>query len=321
MSVNPKSEKPFRVLSLNGGGARALFQAQFLEFVSAKPGIGAFWKAFDLIIGTSAGAIVAGGLWAKLSAYEIANLFDTVGKDAFPKPLWNGMRITLRMAAAGNSFSIEPLKKVLTEVYGADTTLGDYDKPLLAITATDIEKSQIRVFSPLTQAKDRYLKLVDVVMASAALPGVFPDYPVLDPEIGKFRHYVDGCLWGNAPLLAAVALTIQNGRASFPDIRVVSIGTTGQPYSTNPAEYRQLTVNSSAFFDCLFHMTSSAAERVSFAVVDCVLDKRNVLHIDGALDKHIKAWEIDEARKALPRLAEHCANDASIVAKLQAIIA
>lgn len=74
----------------------------------------------------------------------------------------------------------------------ADTTLGDYDKPFLAITATEIEKSQIRVFSPLTQAKDRYLKLVDVVMASAALPGVFPDYPVLDPEIGKFRHL---CGW------------------------------------------------------------------------------------------------------------------------------
>ena len=182
MSVNLTSEKPFRVLSLNGGGARALFQAHFLEFVSAKPGIGAFWKDFDLIIGTSAGAIVAGGLWAKLSANEIANLFDTVGKDAFPKPLWNGMRITLRMAAAGNSVSIAPLKKILTEVYGADTTLGDYDKPLLAITATEIEKSQIRVFSPLTQAKDRYLNLVDVVMASAALPGVFPDYPVLDAE-------------------------------------------------------------------------------------------------------------------------------------------
>ncbi|MGH8602972.1 MAG: hypothetical protein ACREXR_09435, partial [Gammaproteobacteria bacterium] len=79
--------------------------------------------------------------------------------------------ITLRMAAAGNSFSIAPLKKVLKEVYGADTALGDYDKPLLAITATEIEKSQIRVFSPLTQAKDRYLNLVDVVMASAALPG------------------------------------------------------------------------------------------------------------------------------------------------------
>lgn len=70
MSVDLKSEKPFRVLSLNGGGARALFQAHFLEFVSAKPGIGTFWKDFDLIIGTSAGAIVAGGLWARLSAYE-----------------------------------------------------------------------------------------------------------------------------------------------------------------------------------------------------------------------------------------------------------
>ncbi|MCI0655391.1 MAG: patatin-like phospholipase family protein [Methylococcaceae bacterium] len=299
---------------------RALFQAHFLNYLSKIPGIGYFWEDFDLIIGTSVGAIVAGALWIRKAPEEIADLFENVGKDAFPQPLWNGLRISLRLAATGASFSNAPLKKLLTQVYGADTTLGDFDKPILAITATEIEHSQIRVFSPITKSADQRLKLVDVVMASAALPGVFSDYPVFDPEINRLRHYIDGCLWGNAPLLAATALSLKNGKASLAGLRVVSIGTAGNPYTTTSHQYRQLTVNSGPFFHCLFDMASSTAERVSFAVVDCLLDPSSVLHIDGVLDKMIKAWEIKAARRELPRLAESLANNHEIISRLRMII-
>lgn len=315
------SDQAFRVLSLNGGGMRALFQAHFLNCVSKVPSIGPFWENFDLMIGTSAGAIVAGALWVKKTPEEIVNLFENVGKDAFPQPLWNGLRITLRLAATGKSFSNVPLKNLLTRVYGPDTALGAFAKPVLAITATEIENSRIRVFSPITQDADRQIKLVDAVMASAALPGVFSDYPVFDPVSNKPRHYIDGCLWGNAPLLAAMALSVKNGDASLTGLRVVSIGTGGLPYSTTSEQYRQLTVNSAPFFQCLFNVASSTAERVSFAVVECLLDPSTVLHIDGALNKLIRAWEIEAAKRELPRVAESCANDPEIISKLRLIIA
>jgi uncharacterized protein len=314
-------DRPFRVLSLNGGGIRALFQAHFLDYVSKIPAIGPFWQDFDLIIGTSAGAIVAGALWLKKPASEIAHLFDTVGKDAFPQPLWNGLRITLRMAASGASFPNLPLKRLLTQVYGGETRLGDFARPTIAITATEIENSRIRVFSPITQAQDRDIRLVDAVMASAALPGVFSDYPVKDSTSDRPRHYIDGCLWGNAPLLAATALSLQTGTISLNGLRVVSIGTAANPYSTTSDQYRRLTVNSAPFYHCLFNLASSAAERVSFAVIDCLLKPEHVIHIDGALERSIKAWEIEAARKELPRLAESCANDAALLAKLRGIIA
>ncbi|MGH8556758.1 MAG: patatin-like phospholipase family protein [Methylococcales bacterium] len=92
-------DQPFRVLSLNGGGVRALFQAHFLNYLSKVPGIGCFREDFDLIIGTSAGAVVAAALWIKKPPEEIADLFENVGKDAFPQPLWNGLHISLRLAA------------------------------------------------------------------------------------------------------------------------------------------------------------------------------------------------------------------------------
>lgn len=312
---------PFRVLSLNGGGIRALFQAHFLDHVSRISGIGNFWEAFDLIIGTSAGAIVAGALAIKIPPSEIARLFNNVGKDAFPQPLWNGLRISLRIASTASSFSNALLKGLLSQVYGAERRLGEIEKPMLAITATEIENSQIRVFSPITQAADRELKLVDVVMASAALPGVFSDYPVFDAASAKARHYIDGCLLGNAPVLAATALSLKNGKISLPALRVVSIGTAGQPYSTTSEQYRKLTVNSAPFYSCLFNLSSSAAERVSFAVVDCLLDPANVLHIDGAPNRSIKSWEIDQARRKLPILAESCGNTPDLITKLRAIIA
>jgi patatin-like phospholipase/acyl hydrolase len=65
------STTPFRILSLNGGGGRALFQAQYLHSISDK--VGSFWKDFDLIIGTSAGAIVAAALCVGKTPKEIAD--------------------------------------------------------------------------------------------------------------------------------------------------------------------------------------------------------------------------------------------------------
>ena len=34
----------YKILSLNGGGVRGLFQTSFLKQVKKRPGIGEFWK-------------------------------------------------------------------------------------------------------------------------------------------------------------------------------------------------------------------------------------------------------------------------------------
>ena len=63
-------KKPFRVLALDGGGMRGLYSATLLqvlakrfnrEFHDKEPDVG---KAFDLICGTSTGAILACALAA-----------------------------------------------------------------------------------------------------------------------------------------------------------------------------------------------------------------------------------------------------------------
>jgi patatin-like phospholipase/acyl hydrolase len=62
-----------KILSLDGGGIKGVFAAAFLagleETLSLKVG-----DYFDLIVGTSTGAIVALGLGRDLSAREISEL-------------------------------------------------------------------------------------------------------------------------------------------------------------------------------------------------------------------------------------------------------
>lgn len=311
------SSQPFRILSLNGGGVRALLQAHYLDLVSKDPLVGQFWKKCDLIIGTSAGSIVAGGLQVGKTPAEIATLFKETATTIFPDFFWK-IRFLLGTVKAGNSVSNIPLKKKLGEVF-QKARLGDFKNPHLAITATEVEESRIRVFSPLTQNEDKYLLLVDVVMASTALPGAFTDYAILDPSINATRHYVDGGLWANAPLLAAVALAVENGHA-LHNIKVISLGTAGSTFKQTPKEYRQLTVSTGKFFERLFEMTSTAAEEVAYEAVKRMIGWENVLHIDGLTQEKIAAWNAELAIRELPRIAADLAGDRRQIDALKALI-
>ncbi|MDO4703377.1 patatin-like phospholipase family protein [Tannerella sp.] len=83
--------RPFRILSLSGGGIRGIFQASFLEKIGnelEQP----IHKNFDLICGTSTGAIVglaaANGIDLKL----ISNLYKEKGGLIFKKNLFAGIQ-------------------------------------------------------------------------------------------------------------------------------------------------------------------------------------------------------------------------------------
>ena len=64
---NPEEsiKRPYRVLSIDGGGMRGLYTSTFMQSLAsafAKPPQGSFvdiGKAFDLIVGTSTGGILA----------------------------------------------------------------------------------------------------------------------------------------------------------------------------------------------------------------------------------------------------------------------
>ena len=86
-------EKPFRVLTLDGGGMRGLYTATLLKVLSKRfdprfhnkePDIG---KAFDLICGTSTGAILACALAVGVPLSRVKNLYIENGAHIFKRPL------------------------------------------------------------------------------------------------------------------------------------------------------------------------------------------------------------------------------------------
>src|SRR5580658_11200872 len=87
---------PFRVLSLDGGGMRGTYTATYLDRVAAtfakRRGVSALdiGGAFDLIVGTSTGGIIACALVAGVPLSEIVALYSQHGQAIFSRPLPTG---------------------------------------------------------------------------------------------------------------------------------------------------------------------------------------------------------------------------------------
>ncbi len=81
------SGKPFRILSLDGGGIRGVYTAEILRrceeaFCHGAP----LARHFDMIAGTSTGGIIALGLGLGIPTAEIAGFYRDDGRRIFPPP-------------------------------------------------------------------------------------------------------------------------------------------------------------------------------------------------------------------------------------------
>jgi patatin-like phospholipase/acyl hydrolase len=71
--------KKFKILSIDGGGIRGVFPAQYLvcleQRLAEEGGTGRICDYFDLISGTSTGGIIALGLSLGIPAVELKDLY------------------------------------------------------------------------------------------------------------------------------------------------------------------------------------------------------------------------------------------------------
>src|SRR6266851_6335470 len=73
----PATEKPFRVLSLDGGGAKGVYTLGVLKEVEAMANA-PLCEVFDLIFGTSTGSIIAALIALGYRIAEIETLYFTI---------------------------------------------------------------------------------------------------------------------------------------------------------------------------------------------------------------------------------------------------
>ncbi|MFR1033172.1 MAG: patatin-like phospholipase family protein [Alphaproteobacteria bacterium] len=126
-----KLKKVFRVLSIDGGGMRGIYSANFLKTLACRFGKNGEYdigKKFDLIVGTSTGGILAIALANGITLDKIIELYKSKGKNIFPNPIPKKVSArALKWIIAGKKKRIEGqtfLKSSLKEIF-FNKTLGE----------------------------------------------------------------------------------------------------------------------------------------------------------------------------------------------------
>jgi patatin-like phospholipase/acyl hydrolase len=219
-SVTSPTAAPYRILSLDGGGAKGFYTLGVLKEIEALTGQ-AMHERFDLIFGTSTGAIIAALLALGTPVDEIHRLY----KKYVPA-------IMKRRFPAGKS---EALEKLATEVFGAKTFTDV--KTGIGIVATHWALEKPMIFKgAIAQAQGRHSTFVpgfgctiaDAVRASCSAYPFFKR-PRLKTSKGEEVELMDGGYCANNPTLYAIADAVVALQKSLDAIRVVSVGVGAYP--------------------------------------------------------------------------------------------
>ena len=216
-----------RILALDGGGIRGLVTSRWLQGVEAalamggKPGL---LRSFDLLAGSSTGALIACGLATGRSPETLAELYREHRHTIFPgiaNRLWSR---TARLPSAGPSaprYDGKGLDKVLKKVFG-DARLGDAKRPLLVTSYDTISRAPV-IFKSF-KSEHKALPMWEVCRASASAPTYFPAHGMAVE--GRKCALVDGGMVANNPTACAIAEALRKDARvdNTQDLVVLSVG-------------------------------------------------------------------------------------------------
>jgi patatin-like phospholipase/acyl hydrolase len=238
------SKSPKKILSLDGGGIRGALTLGYLkkieDILKAKhpqnPGF-RLSDYFDLIGGTSTGAIIATSLALGKTVDEIIKLYMDLGGKIFgeKRNWWNPME-TMKWLKA--NYNYKAMENSLKFSFG-DLTLGsDQIKTGLCIVAKRADTNSVwplinhpnGKFYNSAQGKNKDILLWQAVRASSAAPTYFAPQ-MIDVANGQTAAFIDGGLsMANNPALTLLMIATMKG---FPfhwemgeeNLSLVSVGT------------------------------------------------------------------------------------------------
>ena len=180
-----------RVLAIDGGGIRGLIAARVLAEIERRCGRRA-GELFDLVAGTSTGAIIACALTRPepLAAERIAAIYVDDGPKIFHRSLLK--RITSAEGYLDERYDSEGLLSSLRRHLGS-ARLADARPPVL-LPAYDLERRRA-----LMLGADYDMSMVEAAHASAAAPSYFEPVRVGDMTL------VDGGVFATNPAMCAYA--------------------------------------------------------------------------------------------------------------------
>jgi uncharacterized protein len=207
--------RKFRILSLDGGGAKGFYTLGVLKEIEGMIGC-PLHQRFDLVFGTSTGSIIAALVCMGLSVDDIHALY----KEHVPKI----------MKAKARSAKSQALAEVGKKVFGGAKFIAM--KTDIGIVATNWLLEVPMIFkSNIMQAHGRTgtfsagfgCTIADAVEASCSAYPFF-DRKKIRTDTDNNIELVDGGYCANNPTLYAIADAVRAFRSPPEDVRVVSLG-------------------------------------------------------------------------------------------------
>ena len=219
-----ETDRPFRVLCLDGGGMRGIYQAQYLETFAKridkdKASVRDIGKSFDLIVGTSTGAIITAALVAGVPMQKIVTLYEEHGTKIFPYQKLRAFpffgTLLIRFLGIGLKKGNQALAGVLSDVLEEKTVEEVYNSRSIpfAIPAIDLNRHAAVVFKTehlnRLNGRDNKRKLADICLASSAAPILRSIARLPESQEGTYANYIDGGLWANNPAIIGMMEAIE----------------------------------------------------------------------------------------------------------------
>ena len=237
-----------RILSLDGGGLRGMLSLQVLRRIECllKERFGEKLRLsdyFDLIAGTSTGAIIAAGLSLGMSVDEVEGHYVRLGDKVFKRSFW-------RHGVVRDSYDAEEVAQALKAVFGIGTLARKDFRTGLLVVAKRLDTGSTWVLTNNPRAKyfdanperpstipNGEYPLWQVVRASTAAPTFFaPEMISIHSKSSPEREDLDGffvdggCSPHNNPSLQALMAATMTGykfdwAAGADRLLLVSVGT------------------------------------------------------------------------------------------------
>ena len=204
-----------RILTLDGGGAKGFYTLGVLKEIEAMIQCPLHQK-FDLVFGTSTGAIIA-------SLIALGNSVDSI-LDLYRNHVPNVMS---RKSAPARSAA---LKSLASEVFG-DAKFSEVKTGIGVVTAKWLTERPMIFKGSVSQAHGRVgtfvpgfgVNIADAVKASCSAYPFF-ERTIVRTSTGENIELIDGGYCANNPTLYAIADAVQALKRERKDIRIVSLG-------------------------------------------------------------------------------------------------
>ncbi len=233
-----QNQRPFTILSIDGGGIRGMIPAKVLADLEAElqkeNSSARLHNHFDLICGTSTGALLAIGISLGIPAAQLEVFYKEHAELIFPKRF---LKVLPRISRAlfSSIYTNKKLREKLAEVY---STANAGKPPILADLKTKVcipvfngNEGKITVLKTGHHPeyyRDFKLPAHDVALSSASAPVYFPPHSFTyfnGNGNGVNVNMIDGGLFANNPALIGLLEATEKLNHPFSNIRILSLGT------------------------------------------------------------------------------------------------